>query len=500
MPFNNLVRVLYVLFAAETLVLTNVLAKTNKRPTVEPTVSAFDLNSKPGHFTCPCGKSFQSQSSLSQHLKATGHNKKYNVNSDEVSSKGDVAETASRPQKLQRSKSIDRDDNIISLKERRRSIDELEKESIAIDKNEKRNANTEYSYYMRKIVDHIRKLKYGKIYSADFRKAGSHSVKTKIGKADEFDTNLKLMIDVKGIHTEGTINYIYNDKKAFDDKRSLPREMKSDRQLRDISKTPLPIPHGQVVVQLTDPSSLPHLTYNGELIPFKVLQDLHDKVGTAIHDLGLSDVKLSPTAQGPALTITIQQQNYNDINVDLVPSLPCDLPVGINGWPRKDTRKAFPKKIDAVSKVGLHLVPKGDESWTISYSKAERELLEGIDDNNECRREVMKIIKSFLEKCKRESPDGLPGLSSHIVKIQTLWSSEKHRLPGYWSQKYKDRCLLDTIDDLLYSLESQNLPEYFDEKLNILAHKKSSELKYFANCLRKRKAEIENTGKIKDEL
>ena len=133
-----------------------------------------------------------------------------------------------------------------------------------------------------------------------------------------------------------------------------------------------------------------------------------------------SDVVLSPTAQGPAITITIKQRDYNDINVDIVPSLPCSLPVDINGWPRKDTRSAFSKKIKSVLKAGLHLVPKGDETWTISYSKAEKALLDGIDINNEYRRGAMKILKKYLQTCKEDSPSNLPGLSSYIVKVMFL--------------------------------------------------------------------------------
>lgn len=138
---------------------------------------------------------------------------------------------------------------------------------------------------------------------------------------------------------------------------------------------------------------------------------------TNIHCSGTID--LSSTSQGPALTITIKQHNSNDISVDLVPSLPCSLPVTMHGWPRKKTKRAYTsKKIEAVIKAGLHLVPKGDETWTISYSKAERELLDKIDDGNECRKGVMRLMKSYLEQCRLvKASNGLPGLSSHIVKV-----------------------------------------------------------------------------------
>lgn len=213
MSFSWFSRFAIVVLTAQGYLITNILAKTKTKSSSE---TNFDVKAKPGQYTCPCGKSFETQSGLLQHMTATGHDKKYKGKSDVISQEDNLTNTPPKRQTLYRSKSIDRDDKVESLKERRRSIDELEKESIAIDKLEQRNANTEYSYNLRKIVDHIRTQESGKIYSADFRKAGSYSMKTKVGKADEFDTNIVLKIDVKEILTEGKLGYIYDDKRALD--------------------------------------------------------------------------------------------------------------------------------------------------------------------------------------------------------------------------------------------------------------------------------------------
>lgn len=120
------------------------------------------------------------------------------------------------------------------------------------------------------------------------------------------------------------------------------------------------------------------------------------------------------------MTITIKRQHNNDISVDLVPTIPWSRPLNIHGWPRKNSRKVFNQNIvKDVEKKGLHLVPKGDETWTISYSKAEEELLANIDDGNQCRKEIMKFLKYYLDVCKSQSADGLAGLSSYIIKVIT---------------------------------------------------------------------------------
>lgn len=488
----------------------SVHAKSKKKQTQEN----FDAKSKPGQYTCSqCGKSFKTEQQLRQHLKDTKHKMNLNdvKNTDENGrikmndNRGSDDESSSQ-RKLERQKSVERPENaakLTSTRQRRASIDKIEKDSIAIDKYEKKSASQDYSYYVKKIIDFIRTLEGGKIYSASFYKAGSHGAKTKIGKADEFDVNIPVNIDVKSVRTEGTLTYIYEDKNHLDDKFSSPQEMKSERKLKEESNKPRNIPHGRAVVEVPDPNIIPHLTHKGDLIPHKLLQDLHSKVEKAIQDVEvLANVELSPVSRGPALTITVKQSKDSDIMVDLVLSLPCSKFLSMpSSWPRKNTRKVFDQnKIRAVDKAGLHLVPKGDETWTISYSKAEKELLDGIDKGNECRREVLRLLKYYLHSCKDKVADGLPGLSSHIVTTQILWSNENHRDPGYWSQKTKDVCLLDTIDDIVMSLEKAHLPDYFDEQINILAHKNRSELTAFIGCLNREKEALNPAEASRDEL
>ena len=69
-----------------------------------------------------------------------------------------------------------------------------------------------YRKIVKDIIEHIRTEEGGKIYSTDVRTAGSTAVNVKIGKADEFDTNIPLNITVKELITSGHIDYIYEDR------------------------------------------------------------------------------------------------------------------------------------------------------------------------------------------------------------------------------------------------------------------------------------------------
>ncbi|XP_060563965.1 protein mab-21-like 3 [Ruditapes philippinarum] len=185
------------------------------------------------------------------------------------------------------------------------------------------------------------------------------------------------------------------------------------------------IPKGYAVVKVKDGTVPAKLTYNGHLVPREVKQDLHGKIKNAVKELRMKNIDISRNAHGPALTLMIHQDQgrNHDISVDITPSIPCKKPLTNNGWPRPNTRKAFSNRvIDDIKNAGTHLVPKGDNVWAISYSKAENAALLKIDKGNGCRREVNRIMKKHVQDCTSRSKDGLPGVSSHMIKHQVLWS------------------------------------------------------------------------------
>ena len=87
-----------------------------------------------------------------------------------------------------------------------------------------------------------------------------------------------------------------------------------------------------------------------------------------------------------------------------------------SGWPRPATRRVLStEKIDKVKAAGIHLVPKGDEVWCISYSKCETALLDGIDSGNECRKMCHQLIKRYIQIFS--SKTSASGVSSYIFKV-----------------------------------------------------------------------------------
>lgn len=126
-----------------------------------------------------CGKSFFNLDRLEQHRKDTGHSKKADARAKEY-------------------------------------LNNFHKSNIALSKTDKKGSVEVVEKILRPIMDHVYKADGGKIYCPNVAKAGSYPAKTKIGKADEFDTNIPCNITPDNVRTRGNIHYAYEplDKKV----------------------------------------------------------------------------------------------------------------------------------------------------------------------------------------------------------------------------------------------------------------------------------------------
>ncbi|XP_053401523.1 uncharacterized protein LOC123549236 [Mercenaria mercenaria] len=435
---------------------------------------------------------------------------------------------------------------------RKRFIDDMY-DRLSLDAEDKKRSRAYVDKILGEIISHVRKQEDGKIYGHQIVKAGSYPINAKIGKADEFDTNILLNLEPKCVDRSGHVKYMFME---VGNQGAHASSMSTDLRLvkTDDGES---IPDGYAVVGvykseipskfvhyaetssrflqtgsatssnfLTFPTAHPNFLFGGALrqpnyfypwssasylaagepsyllprqltdtvvinkgpqsecihiIPRDVKQDLHQKIKKARNELDLKDVSIKNTAQGPALTLTISPNRElgisHEISVDVTVSLKCSAKLDFEhfGWPRAKTRKAFDQDvIDAAIEAGIHLVPKKDLFWSISYSRAERALLSSIDREFGCRKRVLKLLKKYVEKCKSGSTSKLPGISSHILKTQILWSCEIHADDNidYWNYNNRDECLLNTMMELENSLRRREIPEYFNDSLNVLVGKK----------------------------
>ena len=143
---------------------------------------------------------------------------------------------------------------------------------------------------------------------------------------------------------------------------------------------------------------------------------------------------LSPDMHnGPALKLTIVQQGDHNISVDITPSLISDLPVTTHGWVPSTLVQPMTSLLrymdfskeetdTEILRAGTHFVPKEDEAFKLSYSKAETALYRRLDGPNECRKMCHKVVKKLVQKFISQSPNGAPGISSYIFKVSYVLS------------------------------------------------------------------------------
>ena len=111
----------------------------------------------------------------------------------------------------------------------------------------------------------------------------------------------------------------------------------------------------------------------------------------------------------------------HEISVDFAASIDTKLSVSIYGWPRRDTKNALSsKQIETVNEAGVHLVPKKELCWYVSFSKAASALIKHLDGDNGCRRQCHKILKRDFKTWQSKSPYGMEGISTYIFKVSEL--------------------------------------------------------------------------------
>lgn len=139
--------------------------------------------------------------------------------------------------------------------------------------------------------------------------------------------------------------------------------------------------------------------------------------------LSILVIRLQSIPHGPAITMIVKHPKIgHEISVDLSASIQTDIEVGIHGWPRNATRQVLDEEhIDRVLDAGVHLVPKHDCFWYISFSKAVTAMLRFIDDANECRRMCHKFLKTdfrtWQSQSDKDSGTGLKSISTYLFKV-----------------------------------------------------------------------------------
>ncbi|KAL4219560.1 hypothetical protein ACF0H5_022134 [Mactra antiquata] len=368
---------------------------------------------------------------------------------------------------------------------RKEYIDCWYKKNVALSKEDKKESVKMVDGVIRNIMSSVAKSDDGHIYDQNVRKSGSYPTKMKIGKADEFDTQLYLNVTPDQAMAKGKVTYSYN---KIDPKGGLDNNLNVKREISEQTHGQT-IPHGYAALKCADGTVPAHLVHGGYLVPRAVKEDLYGKIKEATANM--PDVHLNKNCHGPALTLTIVPPNGgHHISVDITPTVTSSEPARLS---RPDTIKAYDADTRArIEKAGYCYVPKQNELWLVSNNSMAQEMLSKIDSGNGCRRHVGKMMKKEVTTSASRSEDGLPGVSSHIIKHHMLWCSEQEGVKNseYWKMKNMDNCYIDSMKKLEDCLRRGKLPDYFNTSVNILAGKDRKVLNNLADHFKARVTDL----------
>ncbi|KAI0215608.1 hypothetical protein LSAT2_032333 [Lamellibrachia satsuma] len=104
--------------------------------------------------------------------------------------------------------------------------------------------------------------------------------------------------------------------------------------------------------------------------------------------------------------------------------------------------------------------PEVKDAWRLSFSLEEKELFDGMDRDNGCRKKVLRILKVL-----RNKEAGLKKLTSYHLKTALFY--EKKEVSN-WSQSELGPRLIGVLRRLYRDMEQGCQPHYFIPQINLL--------------------------------
>ncbi|XP_058875153.1 cyclic GMP-AMP synthase-like isoform X1 [Acipenser ruthenus] len=193
----------------------------------------------------------------------------------------------------------------------------------------------------------------------------------------------------------------------------------------------------------------------------------------------------------PAITLSLLNNKAEvDISLDLVPAL--EIP-SCQGWPEA-TKKGLKiedwlgkKSRRAYTSQSFYFVPKkpkgrglseeAKESWRISFSHIEKQMIKNHGKNKTCcetpattcyRKMCLRLLKCLIQSLKERHPVELSHLCSYHGKTAFLHSLCRRCLDSHWQGRL-DRCFMRLLDDFITHVEKADLPHFFISKCNLFS-------------------------------
>ena len=169
-------------------------------------------------------------------------------------------------------------------------------------------------------------------------------------------------------------------------------------------------------------------------------------------------------SHGPATTLYIEWQGGNSyrnliVRVDLTLTLDyhkSKLPVELT---------TCSQEIDPIlQKCGFHVVPAGYDSWRISFSMAEKEILAFSPDGLKACCRVLKVTRDEISKKLGWDSTLIPSYLLKTVLLSELFVTDRYR----WDKNCRGQRTIQALELALQGVKTETIPNFFIPGQNIL--------------------------------
>ncbi|XP_010011991.1 PREDICTED: protein mab-21-like 3 [Nestor notabilis] len=217
----------------------------------------------------------------------------------------------------------------------------------------------------------------------------------------------------------------------------------------------------------------------GDLVPAKVLIVFRELVEKSIISCNLSSKVTMLESFSSGVRVAVETSE-SQVEVELVPAveIPTCWPEKAR-WPRCLKRWPSQEKVQCIKSLGFDLLARSNYHWQLCFSRAERILMEGLDEDGGCRMKCFRVMRQMKEDvwCAGNKPI----ITAYHLQTVLFWTCEKYPRTKDW------RCFPEAFLRLVQKLHkcvSQHfLKHYFLKNTNLLKYANTSDLDLVASRL-----------------
>ncbi|XP_069745333.1 protein mab-21-like 3 isoform X1 [Narcine bancroftii] len=214
------------------------------------------------------------------------------------------------------------------------------------------------------------------------------------------------------------------------------------------------------------------VTIEGDIVPSKVIAIFKALLENTIQSSNFQGKANVLESIGPTIRLAVETTEQH-VEVELVPAIEI-----ANHWPKKARWPRFLKrwpskeKARTVKSFGFNLLARSNYHWQLSFTRAEQELLEDMDEDGGCRLKCLQVIRKLKEDhwCLGNKPV----ITSYHLQTLLFWTCEKYPRAKDW--KNFQKCFLRLVKKLQKCVLQRYLRHYFVKSYNLFKYANTNEL------------------------